>query len=320
MENSGTGIAGIPGHPLGTFRKENGHILALLDKAEETLADAAPANLLSGSAIRYAVSAHYAKKGNLLYPLLKERCPAGNPSDALWDNDVDVKNELLVLADDGTSLSDFFTRQKKFLQQAKEIAGQEDAVLYPLCEQYFSEEDWMRIYYEMTSYDDFSGEGKQSWTEAEEKRTAPEKSSAPGVSCVSAAFAASAISLGSGYLTPEQIEGVLNTIPMELTFIDDKDRNCYFNAGKKLFKRPDMAIGRPVFSCHPPRYETLVDQTIEDLRSGRKDSVDVWLNKEGEPVLVRYLAVRNKEGKYIGTLECVQKMGFLMQGQEAAPS
>lgn len=34
---------------------------------------------------------------------------------------------------------------------------------------------------------------------------------------------------------------------------------------------------------------------------------------ESCPLLVRYMAVRNEEGKYVGTLECVQKMGFALK-------
>ena len=118
------------------------------------------------------------------------------------------------------------------------------------------------------------------------------------------------IPLGSGSLTPEQMEGVLNTIPMELSFVDEDDINRFFNDGDKLFKRPDMAIGRDVYACHPPRYEAMVRQIIGDFRAGTRDHVDVWMDKGGEPVLVRYMAVKNNDGKYIGTLECVQKMKF----------
>lgn len=34
------------------------------------------------------------------------------------------------------------------------------------------------------------------------------------------------------------------------------------------------------------------------------------MEKEGEPVLVRYMAVRDAKGTFLGTLEIVQKMGF----------
>ena len=34
------------------------------------------------------------------------------------------------------------------------------------------------------------------------------------------------------------------------------------------------------------------------------------MDKNGKCMLVRYMAVRDKEGKYLGTLELVQDMGF----------
>jgi DUF438 domain-containing protein len=155
------------------------------------------------------------------------------------------------------------------------------------------------------------------WKAAEEKRAklnarrTSENASAPG--------GCERIPLNSGHMTPAQIEAVLNTIPMELTFIDGGDINRFFNAGteKKLFKRPDEAVDREVYSCHPPKYAAMARQIITQLKSGERDSVDVWLNKRGEPVLVRYMAVRDKGGKYVGTLECVQKMDFARKHFEA---
>ena len=69
-----------------------------------------------------------------------------------------------------------------------------------------------------------------------------------------------------------------------------------------------MAIDREVYSCHPPKIEMMVRSIIGDFKSGARDSVPVWMEKEGVPVLVTYMAVRDENGKYIGTLECVQKM------------
>ena len=116
--------------------------------------------------------------------------------------------------------------------------------------------------------------------------------------------------LGSGKMKIEQIEAVLNTIPMELTFVDDQDINLYFDEGEKLFKRPDMAIGRDVYSCHPPKIAAMVKEIIESFRNGSKDDVQVWMEKNGEPAFVHYLAVRDSNKNYLGTLECVQHMGF----------
>ena len=86
--------------------------------------------------------------------------------------------------------------------------------------------------------------------------------------------------------------------------------NRFFNEGPKDFKRPGMAIDREVFSCHPPKIESTVRRIIGEFRAGALDEVPIWMDKNGKCMLVRYMAVRDKEGKYLGTLELVQDMGF----------
>ena len=52
----------------------------------------------------------------------------------------------------------------------------------------------------------------------------------------------------------------------------------------------------------------MVRSIIDDFKKNLRDQVPVWMEKEGIPVLVTYMAVRDNDGSYIGTLECVQKM------------
>jgi DUF438 domain-containing protein len=122
----------------------------------------------------------------------------------------------------------------------------------------------------------------------------------------------SLINLPSGNFTPEQLDAMLNTIPLEITFIDDEEVNRYWNddGEKKLFKRPASALGRKVWNCHPPKVQQMVKGVINTLKTTSQKSVDIWMEKGGEPVLVRYMAVRDREGNYVGTMECVQRMGF----------
>ena len=77
-----------------------------------------------------------------------------------------------------------------------------------------------------------------------------------------------------------------------------------------MFKRPRMAIGRDVFSCHPPKIETMVRNIIEDFRNGTRDCVPIWMEKGGRTMLVTYRAVRDANGHYLGTMELVQDMEF----------
>ena len=113
-----------------------------------------------------------------------------------------------------------------------------------------------------------------------------------------------------GHLTRKQLIALLNTIPMEITFVDAQDINRFFNEGPKVFKRPGMALDREVFSCHPPKIEPMVRAILEDFRAGKRDRVPVWTEKGGRTMLVTYLAVRDREGTYLGTVELVQDMEF----------
>ena len=113
-----------------------------------------------------------------------------------------------------------------------------------------------------------------------------------------------------GHLTLAQLTAMLNTLPLEITFVDADNFNRYFNEGSKIFKRPLMAIDREVFSCHPPKIEPMVRSIIEDLRSGKRSQVPMWVEKCGHPMYVNYMAVRDDEGNYVGTVEVVQDMEF----------
>ncbi len=113
-----------------------------------------------------------------------------------------------------------------------------------------------------------------------------------------------------GHMSVEQLTAMLNTIPMEISFVDADNINRYFNEGPKVFKRAGMAIDREVFSCHPPKIEPMVRAIISDFREGKRDRVPVWMNKGGRDMLVTYMAVRDHQGTYVGTLELVQDMEF----------
>lgn len=169
----------------------------------------------------------------------------------------------------------------------------------------------MRIYYELSDYDDFLNEEAQVWNQAEEKRA--ELKVIGGILARDRKEEVDTqqdIVLGSGHMTVEQILAVLNTIPMELTFIDDKDTNRFFSEHTPIFKRPDMAIGRDVHSCHPPKAASLASMIIEEFRAGTKDKYEFFRYFNDEPVYIRYLAVRDENGKYLGTLEAVEELSY----------
>lgn len=116
--------------------------------------------------------------------------------------------------------------------------------------------------------------------------------------------------MAGGHLTIKQLTAMLNTIPLEISFVDADNINRFFNEGSKVFKRPGMAIDREVFTCHPPKIEKQVRRIIEEFRNGTLDRVPVWMDKNGRTMLVTYMAVRDKNNQYLGTMELVQDMEF----------
>ena len=108
-------------------------------------------------------------------------------------------------------------------------------------------------------------------------------------------------------LTNEQIANILETLPADISFVDEKDIVKFWNHdATRAFKRPAATLGRNVEKCHPPASVDTVKQLIADLKSGKKDSEDFWIDLKGRKLYIRYLAVRDKAGKYLGTLEVNQ--------------
>ncbi len=108
-------------------------------------------------------------------------------------------------------------------------------------------------------------------------------------------------------LSKEQLEGILEAIPVEISYVDDNDLVKLWNKHEtRIFKRPVSVIGKSVQNCHPKQSVDKVNQILSDFKSGRRDSAEFWINLGGRKVYIRYFAVRDKAGRYLGTLEATQ--------------
>lgn len=294
------------GHPLYTFTKENEALKKVIDEAREALSRHEVDRKLLGRVRELAI--HYAKKGDLLYPHLKVRYGISGPSDVMWTVDDEIRDELAALS---RKLQDKnpesvlqgekeLQRFEAVLTRAEEMIYKEEKILFPNCALNFTRDEWIRIYHDSKDYAPCFGVENAVWPEAE---TAVDKMRA-------ATTGDQEIVMAGGHMTVAQLAAMLNTIPMEITFVDDQNINRFFNEGPKDFKRPKMAIDREVFSCHPPKIEAKVRMILNEFRAGTLDKVPVWMEKNGKTMLVTYMAVRDQDGNYIGTLELVQDMGF----------
>ena len=287
------------------------------------------------------VAVHYAKKGDLLYPHLNARYGIAGPSAVMWTADDEIRDELGALckalqkgreAAEQRATGSFQSSQwdvkwlerlQKVLMRAEEMIYKENHILFPNCAVNFTEEDWMGIYRDAKDYADCLGVHGEVWEEAENwlrkekevkktvfKGTKDGQASEGEEDRAGSNFSDGVIHMPGGHMTIRQLTALLNTIPLEISFIDAEDRNCYFNEGPKVFKRAQMALGRSVFTCHPPKVETMVRRIIGEFREGTLDRVPVWMDKGGRTMLVTYMAVRDESGEYMGTMELVQDMEF----------
>ena len=248
----------------------------------------------------------------------------------------DQENQGLISKEEATAHDEkWLERFRVVLQRVEDMIYKEANIFFPNCALNFTEEEWFGIYRDSKDYPVCFGVENATWEAAEkylkEKSEAfvsgkimGKKTNGNTINETERYIEKSAnitnntenyeeIVMPGGHLTIAQLTAMLNTIPMEITFVDADNINRFFNEGPKDFKRPGMAIDREVFSCHPPKIEQQVRHIIEEFRKGTLDKVPIWMEKNGKTMLVTYMAVRDGKGTYLGTMELVQDMGFVKE-------
>lgn len=237
-----------------------------------------------------AIGSHYKKKGDLIYPLLKVKYNKPGPSDVMWAVDIEIAKAIrkAMKKKDEKAL-------EEAIQRAEEMTYKEDNILYPLLEENVKGEDLALLHKDLKDYDHSLISYEE--IEDEDKKSIEEDGF---------------VTFKKGKLRYDQIEAIFDTMDLELTFVDDKDINTYFNdhEGSKAFKRPESALGRPVYSCHPPKAEPIVRGLIKDFKEGKRDEFRLVRPVGGKDTAITYYAVRDKEGNYKGVLEVVQDLSF----------
>jgi PAS domain S-box-containing protein len=111
----------------------------------------------------------------------------------------------------------------------------------------------------------------------------------------------------TGSMTHEEIESIFNTLPVDITFVGADDTVRYFSeAGGRIFVRTKSIIGRKVQQCHPQKSIHLVNEIVEDFKSGKRDVGEFWIDMKGKKIYIRYFPVRNAKGEYLGCIEVSQ--------------
>ena len=115
-------------------------------------------------------------------------------------------------------------------------------------------------------------------------------------------------------LSTETLEAIFDTLPVEVSFVDDADTVRYYSKGdQRIFRRTPAVIGLKVQDCHPQKSLHKVEQVVSDLKAGRRDVAEFWIDLKGRKIYIRYFPVRDKAGKYLGILEVTQDITDLQK-------
>ncbi len=284
------------GFPLNILKLENKGLKNELDILNNALnvddIDTIKSSLLKLKDIKKL----YQKKEELLMPLLYEYGITG-PSDVMWGVDDEIKTTYSKLAsslsnDNYSSLKDEII---KVSNRTTEMIYKEENILFPMASEKFSLEDWVNVYFDIDENGHVYVSDYPTWEFAEKRRKKKELSLDDGY-----------INLDCGKIKVSQLNALLKYIPIDITFIDEDDINRVFINNEHVFPRPNMALDRKVYLCHPPRIVDMIKSVLQSFKDGTKDEMVVWTPNKENPIKVTYLAVRDENNKYIGTVELVQ--------------
>ena len=116
----------------------------------------------------------------------------------------------------------------------------------------------------------------------------------------------------TGHMDMEQLEILLNLLPVDMTLVDENDKVAFFSRPKdRIFPRSVAIIGRDVRNCHPPESVHVVEDILASFKRGEKDEAAFWIQMRGMFIHIQYFAMRNEAGEYRGTLEVSQEISGL---------
>lgn len=302
-----------PGHPVHTWKMENKEIDLLVnfkialhrDRFEKDDSDENRYKLIEDLNLLWDIDKHYSRKENLLFPYL-ERYGIYGPTKVMWGVDdgirLAIKNAKEALTIDTGNKTEVLALLDHVIKEVNEMIFKEEEILFPMALETLTEDERVQIAAESEEIGFCLTAPQAVWKPKRHPLTVETKKEE------NQAFAGY-IRFETGIVSVKQLETLLNHLPVDITFIDENDVVRYFSQGKeRIFARTKAVIGRTVQNCHPPQSVHVVEKLLEDFKSGAKDVEDFWINKGDNFIYIRYFAVRDEDGKYMGTLEFTQNV------------
>lgn len=310
-ENAANPDFATPGHPVNTFKQENvvikslvnDYLLPNLKKWEKDYSEQTLSKIKQALSDLATIGKHYARKETSFFSLMtKYRITA--PPQVMWGVDDKIRR-LIKEANNVVNENDVDpAKLRKIIDEVShevlEMIFKEEEIMVPMIDEVASPADWGNVKDEEKQIGYTLINPPMNWKPKEEPKTVGPLS----VDHLSSLF----INFKEGALNLEQLSAILDLLPFALTFVDKNDKVAYFGGGAAIFPHSKNAIGNSVFSCHTPESKPIVEKIFQDLHSGKKKVVTYWFKPKmlGRMLYLRYYAVHNKDGKYLGCLEVAE--------------
>jgi DUF438 domain-containing protein len=279
-------------------------VLAAMEKAFAAPNGPAPAVIakLHEYLRGYVDKCHNVKEEQHLFPLIEERgVPRdGGPLAVMLQEHEQARGFLArfsplaeaVAAGDGSKLDELRATFAAYADLLKNHFWKENDILYPMALRVMSDTDGATVVRGIEAAEAALG----SDTRERYYRLADE------------IIAASDLQDLSLDVDRDVLAAVLNTLPIELSFVDQDDTVRYFSheLSEKIFPRTRGAIGTKVQDCHPETSVHVVNQILADFKAGTRDVAEFWIDLGDRKIHIRYWPVRDPKGTYLGCLETVQ--------------
>jgi uncharacterized protein len=236
----------------------------------------------------------------------------------MWQKDNEIRGQLKGAAAevarlDGSAPLDKRVAKKYITPLLDEVSGmadKEEQILLPAAAQRLTPQEWAAASIQMDELGyAFLASGSTVSTPV----------AAAAVPAAGDKAEAGMVVLPSGRVSVQELVSLLNALPFDVSFVDAEDRVRYFTEGRdRIFVRTRAVIGRTVQNCHPPKSLAAVQRILDSFRSGASDHEDFWIRLGDKTVYIRYFAVRDPAGVYLGTLEVTQDITAVqkLQGEK----
>lgn len=307
----------IKGHPLNIFKIENDAIKNLIennvkkhiDEFSQNISQENINNLRNDFKLLLDIDKHYKRKENLLFPYL-EKYGITAPPKVMWGVDDEIRQGIKEVNNKLLKVENFKNKlvedMNKVIDKITEMIFKEENILFPMAVDNLSEDEWISIYDESNEIGYSLVKPEVTWNpERVDVDRKEEENIREGY-----------VKFDTGVLSFSELNKIFNTLPVDITFIDQDDVVKYFSQSKeRIFARTKAVIGRTVQNCHPPASVHIVEKMLEDFKSGSKENEDFWIKMGELYVYIRYFAVRGENGEYIGTLEVTQNINPIKEIQ-----